>query len=181
LALDRSSALAPLIFTFEDGHHFDQPSATRMLTGFIRTLNDYNSDQASSSYVGLNTATKNLNIILNCNQEEVDKYLTHSIPSDTVEFAVSNNIMNMVYPHSYEFRLNSILNRIMMFNPRLHGLYEKYNLRNARGLLRLTKDGQLLDQIEKQSGFSKPGIKFVNDNATGEEIMRISSSVFIEF
>ena len=44
LSLGKSSALAPLIFTFEDGYHFDQPSATRMLTGFIRALNDYTSD-----------------------------------------------------------------------------------------------------------------------------------------
>jgi hypothetical protein len=48
--------------------------------------------------------------------------------------------MNMVYPYSYDFRLNTLVNRMMMFNPNMHKLYEQYNLRQARGLLRLTTD-----------------------------------------
>jgi hypothetical protein len=46
------------------------------------------------------------------------------IPSDLIEFGLSNNIMNMVYPYSYDFRLNTLVNRMMMFNPKMHSIYE---------------------------------------------------------
>jgi hypothetical protein len=152
-----------------------------MLTGFIRTMNEYLLEDAASSYLALNGQSKNLNIILNCNQKEVDTYLKFTVPTDTIEFGISNNIMNMVYPHSYDLKLNSLINRIMMFNPEMYDTYEKYSLRSARGLIRLTKSGQLLDQIGKKEGFLVPNIKSVKNNETGEDIMRISSSLFVEF
>lgn len=129
LRLDRTSELAGLIFTFEEGTHFDQPSATRMLTGFIRTLNEYSMKSAASTYVAINDAAMNLNFMLNCNKEELSTFKESMIPSDLIEFGLSNNIMNMVYPYAYDFRLNTLVNRMMMFNPSMHGLYEKYNLR----------------------------------------------------
>jgi hypothetical protein len=67
LRLDRTNELAALIFTFEEGYHFDQPSSTRMLSGFIRTLNEYSKKSAASTYVAFNEAAMNLNIMLNCN------------------------------------------------------------------------------------------------------------------
>lgn len=129
LRMDRSTELALLIFTFEDGEHFDQPSATRMLTGFIRTLNEYTAKDAASTYIAINTEAMNLNVILNCNSKEVDTLKVASVGSDAIEFGMSNNIMNMVYPYSYDFRLNTLVNRIMMFNPKMHAVYEKYSLR----------------------------------------------------
>jgi hypothetical protein len=67
LRVDKSQELASLIFTFENGHHFDQPSATRMLSGFIRTINEYTRNSAASTYIAINKEAMNLNIILNCN------------------------------------------------------------------------------------------------------------------
>lgn len=100
-----------------------------MLTGFIRTLNEYSMKSAASTYVAINDAAMNLNFMLNCNKEELSTFKESMIPSDLIEFGLSNNIMNMVYPYAYDFRLNTLVNRMMMFNPSMHGLYEKYNLR----------------------------------------------------
>jgi len=67
LALGKDdTGLAKSIFTFEKGYHFDQPSATRMLTGFIRTINEYAKDEAASTYMELNIGSNNFNLLLNC-------------------------------------------------------------------------------------------------------------------
>lgn len=100
-----------------------------MLSGFIRTLNEYTTNSAASTFIALNGEAMNLNIILNCNSKEVDDLKVKTVGSDIVEFGMSNNVMNMVYPYAYDFRLNTLVNRIMMFNPGLHNLYEKYDLR----------------------------------------------------
>lgn len=74
LRLDRSNELAPLVFTFEEGYHFDQPSSTRMLSGFIRTLNEYTKKSAASTYIAFNEAAMNLNIMVNCNGKELETF-----------------------------------------------------------------------------------------------------------
>jgi hypothetical protein len=145
LRLDKTSELASLVFTFEQGEYFDQPSASRMINGFVRTINEYTTNEAASTYVAFNAKTLNLNIILNCNSNEVDTIKAATVASNTLEFGMSNNVFNMVYPYSYDFRLNTLVNRIMMFNPNMHSLYEKYSLRQARGLIRLSKSGDVLD------------------------------------
>lgn len=129
LRVDKTSELAALIFTFEQGQYFDQPSATRMFSGFVRTLNEYTKKSAASTYIAINQEAMNLNIMLNCNKNEVETLKASTVASDTVEFGMSNNIMNMVYPYSYDFRLNTLVNRIMMFNPKMYDLYERYDLR----------------------------------------------------
>jgi hypothetical protein len=100
-----------------------------MIKGFIRTLNEYTTAEAASTYIAFNAQALNLNIILNCNSNEVNTLKTSTVASDTLEFGLSNNVFNMVYPYSYDFRLNTLVNRIMMFNPKMHPLYEKYSLR----------------------------------------------------
>jgi hypothetical protein len=88
-----------------------------MLTGFIRTLNEYTTNSAASTYVAFNGQDKNLHVILNCKKDEADTYKAKKVSSDLIELGISNNILNMVYPHSYDFRLNTLVNRIVMFNP----------------------------------------------------------------
>jgi hypothetical protein len=100
-----------------------------MLSGFLRTINEYTRNSAASTYIAINKEAMNLNIILNCNENEVDTMKVNTIPSDVIEFGMSNNIMNMVYPYSYDFRLNTLVNRVMMFNPKMYDIYEKYDLR----------------------------------------------------
>jgi hypothetical protein len=41
-------------------------------------------------------------------------------------------------------------------------MYEKYDLRSARGLLRLTKDGALLDNFPKKDTFTIPKISTIS-------------------
>jgi hypothetical protein len=53
LRVDKTSDLAVLIFTFEEGQYFDQPSATRMFSGFVRTLNEYTKKNAASTYIAI--------------------------------------------------------------------------------------------------------------------------------
>lgn len=145
-------------------------------------------NSAASTYIAINQEAMNLNVILNCNSAEVETMKTSTVSSDTVEFGMSNNIMNMVYPYSYDFRLNTLVNRIMMFNPKMYDLYERYDLRQARGLLRLTKEAKLLDQVTKKDTFTVPKITKISQDDTGKDssgfdgdIMRIVSSQFIEF
>jgi hypothetical protein len=72
IELDSAYGLAPLVFTFEKGHYFDQPPAARMLLGFVKTINEYIREDAQSAYMAFNREAGNLDLILNCNETDVE-------------------------------------------------------------------------------------------------------------
>ena len=51
-------------------YYFDQVSPRRMLTGLIRTVNEFSADQAGSIVVGF--TDKNINVYANCGREIVE-------------------------------------------------------------------------------------------------------------
>jgi len=107
--------MAPLIFTFENGHYFDQPPATRMLLGFVRTINEYLKEDALSAYVALNKEHLNLNMLFNCNQTDVEYINAIPVAKDSMDFGISNNIANIVMPKSYEVRFSRIVTLILSY------------------------------------------------------------------
>jgi hypothetical protein len=109
LSLDSAYGMAPLIFTFENGHYFDQPPATRMLLGFVRTVNEYLKDDAQSAYVALNKEHSNINVLVNCNETDVDYVNTNPVASDNIDFGISNAVNNFITPTSYEVRFVRIV------------------------------------------------------------------------
>jgi len=112
LSLDSAFGMAPLIFTFENGHYFDQPPATRMLLGFVRTINEYLKEDAKSAYVALNKEHFNLNVLLNCNETDVDYVNTNPVASDNIDFGISNSVKNFLNPTSYEVRFIRVITLI---------------------------------------------------------------------
>jgi hypothetical protein len=112
LSLDSAFGMAPLIFTFENGHYFDQPPATRMLLGFVRTINEYIKDDAKSAYIALNKEHSNLNVLLNCNETNVEFVNANPVASDNIDFGISNHIPNFLWPLSYEVRFVRIITLI---------------------------------------------------------------------
>ena len=66
-----NSGLASQVFTFEEGYYFDQPSATRTLIGFIRSINEYSKNEAGSVYMSFNTESSNFNLLYNCKDEDL--------------------------------------------------------------------------------------------------------------
>jgi hypothetical protein len=75
-----------------------------MLLGLVRTINEYLVEDARSSYVAFNKEALNLNLLFNCKQEDVDHVNSNPVASDTIDFGVTNNVANIIWPHSYEVR-----------------------------------------------------------------------------
>jgi hypothetical protein len=132
LSLDTAYGMAPLIFTFEKGHFFDQPPAARMLLGMVRTINEYMIEDAKSAYVALNKEALNLNLLFNCNDTDVENVKANPVASDTIDFGVSNNIANVLWPHSYEVRFIRVITLIHSYKQILP-IINEYGLRLARG------------------------------------------------
>jgi len=115
LSLDSAFGMAPLIFTFENGHYFDQPAAARTLLGMVRTINEYLKEDAKSAYVAINKEHSNLNLLFNCNETDVEYVIANPVTSDSIDFGMSNNIANIIWPTSYEVRLLRVVTLIMSY------------------------------------------------------------------
>lgn len=61
--------LAKAVFNFDESEFFDRPSAMRLLSGVMRTANDYSMQFANSIYMDLKD--NNINVLLDCNLEAV--------------------------------------------------------------------------------------------------------------
>jgi hypothetical protein len=75
---------------------FGAPSAARMLFGLIETANRYALESAASVEISIKEA--NLNLFFNCDQDYIDGSLASPIPSDAIEVAMSNAVMNTIIP-----------------------------------------------------------------------------------
>lgn len=75
-----------------------------MLLGFVRTINEYLKEDALSAYMSINAEANNFELILNCNETDLDWVKAKPVAKDDIEFSVSNNVINILYPYSYEIR-----------------------------------------------------------------------------
>ena len=182
-----STGLAKTVFTFEEGHYFDQPSATRMLTGFIRTINEYVKDEAGSSYMTLNSNSKNFMLLLNCGDSDVRLALSKPVAADKTDFSVSNNVLNFLLPYSYQLRFNSLIERAFAMTASMVQIADDYDLRQARGLFRLTKDDAILSALPQKDQHTTPSFRSMKAPNNGErdgkplDKLRFTSSMFVEF
>jgi len=83
------ATFAARIMTFESVNYWDQVAAYRLVGGFIRTLNEYTREYAAATFVEFNPSTKNLNVMLNCNETSREAVLSHPIPANEVELGIS--------------------------------------------------------------------------------------------
>lgn len=139
--------MAPLIFTFENGYFFDQPPATRMLLGFVRTINEYLKEDAQSAYVALNKEHLNLNLLFNCNETDVEHVNANPVAKDTIDFGLSNNIANIVWPKSYEVRFIRIITLVHSYSDIMQ-IIDAYGLRLARGKFTFVDEDEYLNQMK---------------------------------
>lgn len=95
--------MARAVIDFETASHFDRPSGMRMLTGLIRTANEYSFRLARSSYMEIRN--RNLNVMLDCDAEAALKVRSRPIAANLFEFSMSNNVMEFLFPSYYKFDL----------------------------------------------------------------------------
>lgn len=158
-----------------------------MLTGFIRSINEYVRFESQSTFMEFNTDSNNFNLILNCQEEEVAKVQSMPVASDKVDFAVSNNVLNLILPYAYELRFNTLVARAFGMNTALLNVIDDYNLRQARGLFRITKDEELLKQLKDKDLHTKSSFRLIKGNQYGEidgepvNRLRFTTPLFIEF
>lgn len=158
-----------------------------MLTGFIRSINEYVRFESQSTFMEFNTDSNNFNLILNCQEEEVAKVQSMPVASDKVDFAVSNNVLNLILPYAYELRFNTLVARAFGMNTALLNVIDDYNLRQARGLFRITKDEELLKQLKDKDLHTKSSFRLIKGNQYGEidgepvNRLRFTAPLFIEF
>ena len=145
-----------MIFTFEKGKYFDQPPATRMLLGFVRTINEYIKDEAQSAYLDFDFKANNLQLLLNCNETDLEFVQTNPVPVDTLTFGISNNIMNLFLPYSYEVRFNRVVSIVYSMQRNYERYIDEYGLRLARGKFSLTKDPATLNSLKDSRKMVRP-------------------------
>jgi hypothetical protein len=82
---------------------FAAPSAARMVKGLSKTLNNYVKDASTSTF---KISKDNLFVIINCNEQEVQKALQAAVPRDTYKLSLSNNLLDftMFDPFSKPFK-----------------------------------------------------------------------------
>ena len=182
-----TTGLAKHVFTFEDGHYFDQPSATRLLSGFIRSINEYVKEEAGSSYMTLDSNSKNFVLLLNCGEGDVRIAHSKPVASDKTDFGVSNNALNFILPYSYQLRFNTLVERAFAITASMIKIADDYDLRQARGLFRLTKDDAILSALPKKEDHTIPSFKTIKSPQLGSkdgkpiDRLRFTSGMFVEF
>ena len=181
LALDSAYGMAPLVFTFENGHYFDQPSATRMLLGFVRTVNEYIKDDSRSAYIAINKEASNLNVLFNCNETDVAHVNSHPVASDSIDFGISNNVQNFIWPHSYEIRFIRIITLINSYM-NLWPIINEYGLRLARGKFTMVSEDEYFNQMKPANlaKLSRSGIE-VNTAEDGNKTIKLDTTLFVKF
>ena len=92
--------IAQSILNFENQDFFDRTSAMRMLTGVMRTANDYAATHANSVFFSLKN--NNVNVLLDCKLESALKMDQNPISSNLFEYSMSQNVMEFLYPKYYE-------------------------------------------------------------------------------
>ena len=76
--------------------HWSQPSAARTVLGFLMSINTFTKD--TLGFIHMAFTDTNLNIFMNC----VDsKSFSIQIPSDSLEFSLSQNILDSIIPHEF--------------------------------------------------------------------------------
>lgn len=163
---------------FSDQYFFDQPSASRMLFGLLRTLNQYTKDESASIYMGI--STDNLNLIMNCNGAHVTKILKKPVARDMLEVGGSNGVLNAMWPYQFNIEFKELMYLIFAIGKGgALKTIESFDLNSKDGLVRLTLDPHLLDQLspaEKKS-YSMP--KFLYSEKMGQ--IKITHTLFIEY
>ena len=124
---------------------------------------------------------RNFVLMINCNNQEVEQAKSTSVAPDKFEFALSKNTLNWLIPYAYKVRFNSIVDRVMHDYPHYINYKEEYDLGLVRGFFRLTQDPYVLDQLPKKDGYSKPCIEVVSGEHGGNQLLRFTSGVFVEF
>jgi hypothetical protein len=129
---------------FADQYFFDQPSASKMLFGLLRTLNQYSQEESASIYMGI--SRDNLNLIMNCNGAHVAKILKKPVARDMLEVGGSNGVLNAVWPYQMNIEFKELMYLIFTIGKGAAlKTMETYDLTTKNGLLRLTLDPHLLD------------------------------------
>jgi hypothetical protein len=100
-----------------------------MLTGFVRTINEYVKEDSASVLMEFNLESNNFNLFLNCAQTDVDKALALPVPSDKIDFGVSNNVLNFLLPYSNTLYFKTIIERAFTMIPMFLNVVEDYSLR----------------------------------------------------
>ena len=160
--------IAQSIFNFEESSFFDRPSAMRLLTGVMRTANDYAANHANSVY--MNLKDENLNVLLDCNIDSALQMDHNPISSNLFEYPMSQNVMEFLYPKYYEIQLEEMINS----NEEVKDNLAKLGLNNEKGKITFTSDPFVLSQLSGHGSFVKPGFDVVpSDKYDGLKIKKM--------
>lgn len=131
-----------------------------MLLGFVRTINEYIKDEAQSVYLDLDFKANNLQLLLNCNETDLEFVQTNPVPADTLTFGVSNNVMNLFWPYTYQIRFNRVVSIVYSMQRTYERYIDEYGLRLARGKFSITKDPATLDSLQDSRKMIRPYFQF---------------------
>ena len=67
---------------FQEGKYWDQPSSYRLLNGLMTTVQKYSEIYAGSFFAEIYYRTKNVNLLMNCKEAEVQKILEKPVAAD---------------------------------------------------------------------------------------------------
>jgi hypothetical protein len=70
--------------------------------------------------------------LFNCNETDVEHVNANPVASDSIDFGISNNVANIMWPKSYEVRFSRIISLIHSYKS-IWPIINEYGLRLARG------------------------------------------------
>jgi len=122
----------------------------------------------------------NLQLLLNCNETDLDFVKTNPVTADTLTFGISNNIMNIFLPYTYQIRFNRVVSIVYSMQRDYERYIDEYGLRLARGKFSLTKEPSTLDSLKDAHKMIRPYFQFTekghNDTV---DTMKIQTGVFV--
>jgi len=153
-----------------------------MLLGFVRTINEYIKDEAQSAYLDFDFKANNLQLLLNCNETDLEFVQTNPVSADTLTFGISNNVMNLFLPYTYQIRFNRVVAIVYSMQRTYERYIDEYGLRLARGKFSITKDPPTLDSLQDSRKMVRPYFQFTekghNDTV---DTMKFQTGMFVKF
>lgn len=137
--------MARAVLDFEEASHWDRPSGMRLLTGLIRTANEYSFRFARSTYMELRN--RNLNVMLDCDKDAALKVRSRPIAPNLFEFSMANNVVEFLFPSYYKLDLQEIISS----NSELKSQLDNLNLGGAAGALTFTTNPDVLGRLDNSN------------------------------
>lgn len=125
---------------------------------------------------------RNLNVMLDCDEEAVSKVRSRPISPNLFEFSISNNVMEFLFPSSYKFDLQDIISS----NADLKSKLDSFALGGASGALTFTTDPAVLGRLNtsnlQKTGFTiTPEQKYDAMKVKKLDLVESKHNMFLQF